>query len=406
MPASTVVRLDELRVRREQRLQRCFALHRTDGERFRVVHHLAEAARLLAADRVAAVWIDEYGPGVVHPDTVLDLLSDIPRRRFAAEPLRLAWNDGVPGKIDLPDLGRSGLISIHDATRSLCAVALGSDGSRAWFLIVEGLGARLPLDGETSGRLMFLAGECAGVLLHRDLPAGGRARARPRFAGWPVLRDTEGRENEEATSRRIGSRFLVARLLRATVDDDFAIDPKSTKSTSSASPRSPGWTARGPPRPSLPSERRLPRWPRGIPSPRSRRDPRGDRSALEGAGSRLAQLSPPGSTGGGGFGLPRTAAESRASGPVGETEQAETARATNRSERSRRAFFIVRSSVVWGGDPRGGGRTPPKSRLAPRGPLAGGARAHRGERVTAARVLERCRPGGPSSGTRAPRPAR
>ena len=90
MPASTVVRLDELRVRREQRLQRCFALHRTDGERFRVVHHLAEAARLLAAERVAAVWIDEYGPGVVHPHTVLDLLSDIPRRRFAAEPLRLA----------------------------------------------------------------------------------------------------------------------------------------------------------------------------------------------------------------------------------------------------------------------------------------------------------------------------
>ena len=133
----------------------------------------------------------------------------------------------MPGKIDLPDLGRSGLISIHDATRSLCAVALGSDGSRAWFLIVEGLGARLPLDGETSGRLMFLAGECAGVLLHRDLPAGGRARARPRFAGWPVLRDIEGREDEEATSRRIGSRFLVARLLRATVDDDFAIDPKA-----------------------------------------------------------------------------------------------------------------------------------------------------------------------------------
>ena len=175
MPASTVVRLDELRVRREQRLQRCFALHRTDGERFRVVHHLAEAARLLAAERVAAVWIDEYGPGVVHPHTVLDLLSDIPRRRFAAEPLRLAWNDGVPGKIDLPDLGRSGLISIHDATRSLCTVALGSDGSRAWFLIVEGLGARLPLDGETSGRLMVPRRRMCG-----RAPASGSARGRPR----------------------------------------------------------------------------------------------------------------------------------------------------------------------------------------------------------------------------------
>jgi tetratricopeptide (TPR) repeat protein len=63
------------------------------------------------------------------------------------------------------------------------------------------------------------------VLLHRDLPAGTRGRPRQRFAGWPVLRDIEGREDDEATNRRIGGRFLVARQLRAIYDDDFAVDP-------------------------------------------------------------------------------------------------------------------------------------------------------------------------------------
>jgi tetratricopeptide (TPR) repeat protein len=190
-----------------------------------VVEHLAAVARLLGSDRAAAVWIDEYGPGLVHAHAVVDLLSDTPRRRFAAEPLRMAWNDGVPGKLDVPDVDRSGPIPIHDAGRSLCAVALGSDGTKAWFLVADGLNTRLPLDRETSGQLMFIAGECAGVLLHRDLPAGTRGRPRQRFAGWPVLRDIEGHEDDEATNRRIGGRFLVARQLRAVYDDDFAVDP-------------------------------------------------------------------------------------------------------------------------------------------------------------------------------------
>jgi tetratricopeptide (TPR) repeat protein len=224
MPTSNVVRLDDLRVRREQRLHRCLALHRTDAERLKIMEHLAGVSRLLGSDRVAAVWIDEYGPGLVHPHVVLDLISDTPRRRFSADPLRMAWNDGVPGKLDLPDVDRSGPIPIHDTARSLCAVALGSDGAKAWFLVADGLNTRLPLDRETSGALMFLAGECAGVLLHRDLPAGTRGRPRQRFAGWPVLRDIEGREEDEATNRRIGGRFLVARQLRALVDDDFAVD--------------------------------------------------------------------------------------------------------------------------------------------------------------------------------------
>jgi tetratricopeptide (TPR) repeat protein len=163
----------------------------------------------------------------VHAHAVLDLLSDSPRRRFPAEPLRLAWNDGVPGKLDIPDVDRSAPIPLHEAGRSLCAVALGSDGARAWFLIADGMGARVPLDSETSGRLLFHAGECAAVVLHRDLAKDSARWSQPgeRFAGWPVLRDVEGRESDEGASRRIGGRFLVARVLRNLVDDDLAMEP-------------------------------------------------------------------------------------------------------------------------------------------------------------------------------------
>jgi tetratricopeptide (TPR) repeat protein len=208
-------------------LQRALALHRTDLERYRVLEHLAGVMGLLACDRAAAVWVDEYGPGHVHAHAVLDVLSDVPRRRFPSEPLRLAWNDGVPGKLDLPDVDRGNTIPLHEGGRSLCAVALGSDGSRAWFLVADGMAARLPLDRETSGRLMFHAGECAAVVLHRDLvrDAARWAQPRERFAGWPVLRDIEGRESDDAASRRIGGRFLVARILRSLVDDDLVMEP-------------------------------------------------------------------------------------------------------------------------------------------------------------------------------------
>ena len=223
MPTSNVHRLDEQRVRRAQRLRRALAVDRTDPERLQVVEHLSAVTSLLGCDRAAIVWLDEYGPALVHVHAVLDLVSDAPRRGFSVESLQLAWNDGVPGKLDLFDLGQAPAIPLHDAAGSLCAVALGSDGARAWFLVTDGLRARLPLDGQTSGHLMFLAGECAGVLLHRDLRSHGREG--DRFAGWPILRDIEGRENDEVASCRIGGRFLVARAVRSAVDDDLAMDP-------------------------------------------------------------------------------------------------------------------------------------------------------------------------------------
>ncbi len=231
MSTSSVLRLDEYRGRREQRLRLARALHgvRDDGRRLLAL--LETAVGILGADRAAVLWVDEYGPGLVHVHVLLDLVSDSPRRSFSLEPLRLAWNAGVPGILDAPDLGRSEIPLLRDTTRSTCAVALGSDGARAWFVVADGATTRRPLDPDQAQSLMFVAGEVAAVVLHRDLDpiAGSGSPAADaedgRFAGWAILQDVEGREGDAVASRLISARFLVVRALLTFIDDDFVADP-------------------------------------------------------------------------------------------------------------------------------------------------------------------------------------
>ena len=122
---------------------------------------------------------------------------------------------------------------------SACAVALGSDGPRSWFLVVDSLTPRRALAKGVVGELMFLAGEVASVVLHRDLSRGhgslesqdpeeiGFQSEPVSFPGWPVLKDLEDRGRNEEVSRRIGRRFLVARVVRGIVEDELVSDPES-----------------------------------------------------------------------------------------------------------------------------------------------------------------------------------
>ncbi|HET9950025.1 MAG TPA: tetratricopeptide repeat protein [Longimicrobiales bacterium] len=217
-----VLRLDEYRDRRVQRLRLTEALYRPDPRRSAVFRHLTEVAELAGADRAAAVWVDEYGSGLVHPHVVLDQLSDRPRRTFRAEPLHEAWQMGVPSACDR-------LARPSSAAPASFAVSLGSDGTRAWFLVAESLAPRFPIEAAFRDRIMFLAGECAAVLLHRDLDAlcdDTASGTRPRFAGWRILEDLDGREDDEHQSRCIAQRFVVARLVRMLVDDDLVMAPE------------------------------------------------------------------------------------------------------------------------------------------------------------------------------------
>ncbi len=225
MPEPDILRLDAYRERRDQRLRLAASLYGADRGRSELLQHIVKVAALLGADRVATVWIDEFGPGLVHPHVVLDLLSDRPRRAFVAEPLRRAWEGGVPGVSET----QPGLAPRGDGPAWTVAVALGSDGTRSWFLVADAVSPWGGMSPEVRDRLMFLAGECSAVVLHRDLDAMASVAAddssqgRPRFAGWHILQDIEGREGDEDESRRIAMRFVVARLPRLLLEDDLAI---------------------------------------------------------------------------------------------------------------------------------------------------------------------------------------
>lgn len=216
MSVANVLKLAEHRDRRLHRFSLARTMVRPDRSRLALLDHLAEVADLTGSDRVAAVWIDEYGPGLVHPHLVLDLLSDRPRRYFSADPLQKAWDLGIPGTYDdVGDVGsdRSGIL----------AIALGSDGARGWFLVADSVTRRMRLDAAPRERLIFLAGECSAIVLHRDLDTVSEEEPGSVFAGWRLLRDLEGHEADVERGEVVGRRFEVGRLVAGLVEEDLAI---------------------------------------------------------------------------------------------------------------------------------------------------------------------------------------
>ena len=238
MSTSNVSRLADYRSGRARRSEQTAALYRGDPARSCLLGHLASAQELVGADRAAVVWVDEYGPGLVHVHCLLDLVGNPSRRDFATQACRVAWGKGVPGLLDLPDTERAGEIPIA-GVRSSCCVAMGSDGTRAWFLIVDSLTPRPRLAVEVTEELMFLAGEAAAVVLHQDLDRkaagprrlrkGAGPKAGETFSGWAILKDLEGREADAETNRRIATRFLVARAVRSALDEELTLDPEALR---------------------------------------------------------------------------------------------------------------------------------------------------------------------------------
>lgn len=235
MELSSIVHLESYRSRKDSRLRRTLALHGHDAEKSLILNEIWRALLLAGGDRGAIVWLDEYGSNLPHAFAVLDLASDRPRRLFSQIPLTSAWEMGVPGLLDLPDAEQE-LGSDVGGIRSVCAIALGSDGPRSWFLVVDSLTPRPSLSPFQAAELMFLAGQCASVLLHRDLEQGGpghgpapfsSTKSEGRFPGWPVLGDAEGVQGDEVASARIATRFLVARVIRGFVDEDLVADSAS-----------------------------------------------------------------------------------------------------------------------------------------------------------------------------------
>ena len=188
--------------------------------------HLLAVAEGTGADRVGVVWVDEYGPGLAHPHRVLDLLADQPRRRYVASLLAAVRERGVPGVLELRG---SDLRAQDGAGAWSFSVALGSDGTRAWFLVADSVTPGPSLGEAAREDVLFRAGECASLLLHRDLPldggsdGGSSEAAVHRFPGWGILRDVEGIDEDDPVHRRVSLRFSAARLVLGYLEEDLVL---------------------------------------------------------------------------------------------------------------------------------------------------------------------------------------
>lgn len=134
------------------------ALWGAEGERSRFALPLWRIIFLARAERGVIVWRptqDVDAPPV--PFVALDLAVE-PARVEITTPLPPFGEEDEPGLLDLET---DGLV-----------VFLGVREGRAWSLMVDGGEPRgEPLTSRTREDILFLAGECAGLLFLRDLAA-------------------------------------------------------------------------------------------------------------------------------------------------------------------------------------------------------------------------------------------
>jgi len=132
-----------------------FALWGADGERSRFALPLWRTIYLAGGDRGGIVRLPADGSATPEPFVVLDLGSDPPRLDFQEDLTRDLAVDEAPS---VRDLGGDGL-----------AVYLGSVGSQRWYLVVDGRAGEDVMTGRSREDVLFMAGECAGLLFLREL---------------------------------------------------------------------------------------------------------------------------------------------------------------------------------------------------------------------------------------------
>ncbi len=140
-------------------LPRAIALWGVDGDRSRFALPLWRVVHLAGADRGVILWRQSSGGGGPRPFVVVDLASD---------PARL----GLDGA-DIESYDASDGPTLHDLGSDGLVVLLGSRDGRVWCLLADGgVPRREPLDPKKREDILFLAGECAGLLFLRDFADG------------------------------------------------------------------------------------------------------------------------------------------------------------------------------------------------------------------------------------------
>jgi hypothetical protein len=131
------------------------ALWGADGDRSRFALPLWRIVHLTQAERGVIFWRSVAGDTSAHAFVVIDLARD---------PARL----GVDG-LALPPCGDGTSAALHDLGPGGLLVCLGSRDGRSWCLLADGGREREGvLEARRREDVLFLAGECAGLLFLRD----------------------------------------------------------------------------------------------------------------------------------------------------------------------------------------------------------------------------------------------
>lgn len=133
-----------------------FAVWGGGGEKSRFALPLWRAIYLVGGDWGGIVSLSkDEAPEAVRPLFILDLKRDPARTQCPPESLRLLQSQEAPALVTT-------------ANQEL-AVLLGEDDEQRWFLQVLGGTSSVTPEGKTRENLLFLAGECSGLLFFRDL---------------------------------------------------------------------------------------------------------------------------------------------------------------------------------------------------------------------------------------------
>lgn len=137
-----------------------FSVWGGEGERSRFALPIWRSIYLVGGGRGGLTWVPDGGSQeALRPFFVLDL---------AAEPARTEFT--LPADPADFEMGAPAILADADTI----AIYLGSQRGRNWFLVLDDRKAPAePLEGRTREDLLFLAGECAGLLFFRELAEAG-----------------------------------------------------------------------------------------------------------------------------------------------------------------------------------------------------------------------------------------
>jgi hypothetical protein len=131
------------------------ALWGADGERSRFALPLWRVVHLAGAERGVILWRRTTGDRTPHPFVVIDVGRD---------PARIHLDGGWLARCEVQESA-----TLHDLGADGVLVYLGVRGDRIWCLLAEGgEGRQRTLDPKRREDVLFMAGECAGLLFLRD----------------------------------------------------------------------------------------------------------------------------------------------------------------------------------------------------------------------------------------------